>query len=452
MSSKIIFYGGAGSVTGANFMLDLGDKKFLVDCGLQQGNRDVFETNYNDFKYTPSEVDVLFITHSHIDHIGRIPKLVQDGFNGVIYSTPETKELASIMLEDAYNVMEYHSQHGGFDPLYHTNDIRKSLSLWKTHEYHQPFDVEGVNVTFMDAGHVLGSAMIQMERNGEKIMFTGDLGNSPTPLLRDTEEVEGISYMVMESVYGDRNHEPKNERSQKIKNALKRTLERGGTVLIPAFSLERTQVILYEINNLIEDGHIPHVPVFLDSPLGRKVTHIYKASKHLFNEAVKKEIKEGDDIFDFPGLNIVHSNQESEGIKRAGGPKIILAGSGMSEGGRILRHEKDFLSDHKNSIILVGYQTPGSLGRQIFDGAKEVSIEHKKVKVNAEIHHILGYSSHKDSDNLVEFVSTTTKTLKKVFVAMGEFKSSTFLAQRLRDYLDVNAVVPTENMIAEIDF
>ena len=452
MKSILTFHGGAGSVTGANFVLETGSRTIAVDCGLEQGSRETMKNNWKRFTFDPSKVDTLFITHAHLDHIGRVPKLVKDGFKGNIISTKQTMELASIMLDDAYNVMEFNSRRGGPEPMYHTNDIRTALSLWRGHDYYTPFSEGDMTVRFLDSGHVLGSSMVEFERGGKKMLFTGDLGNSPTPLLKDTDPVSNISYMVMESVYGDRNHEPKDERSKKLAKTIKMIIERGGTVLIPAFSLERTQVLLYEINNLIEDKVIPHVPVYFDSPLGRKVTVIYKNAEQLFNDNTKKEIAGGDDIFDFPGLVYVKSNQESEQVKHDPRPKIILAGSGMSEGGRILRHEADFLGDKRNGIILVGFQTPGTLGRAILDGEKILHINGEKVRVEATVASILGYSSHKDSDHLIEFVAQTAKSLETVFLAMGEYRASTFLAQRLKDYVGVKPVVPKPLSRFEIEF
>jgi metallo-beta-lactamase family protein len=306
-------------------------------------------------------------------------------------------------------------------------------------------------VTARDAGHILGSTMFEFVKNGKKIVFTGDLGNSPTPLLPDTEKITDAHYMVMESVYGDRNHEPKTQRRAKLKRVITDTIKRGGTIVIPAFSLERTQVILYELNNLIEEKEIPEIPVFLDSPLAIKVTSVYKSFTQSFNSTVQKEQAEGDNIFEFPGLKFVHSADESKSISRHVGSKIIIAGSGMSTGGRVIQHERGYLNDPQSTILMVGYQVAGSLGRELQDGAKSVRIEGQNIAVKAKIETILGYSSHKDSDNLIEFVENTSKTLKCVWIAMGETKSSLFLTQRLRDYLGVNAVYPKVGETVTLD-
>lgn len=443
MSIDVTFCSGVGSVTGANFLLELSNTKILVDCGLIQGEKTAQAENRLDFPYKPEEIDILFITHAHLDHVGRIAKLVKDGFKGVIYSTPETFSLAQLIMEDALGLLTRESINEGVLPLYEEKDVKNAFSLWQTIPYHEERQFpQGFSVYLKDAGHILGSSMIIFSYENKKIVFTGDLGNSPTPILRDTESIEGVDYVIMESVYGDRNHEPKDERRNKLQNVILDTISRQGTLIIPAFSLERTQVILYEINKLVESKMIPVIPVYVDSPLATKVTEIYKASTRLFNEHAQKEIREGDDIFNFPKLSFTVNAQESKAIDHSKSPKIIIAGSGMSVGGRVIHHEEMYLSDPKNTVLLVGYQTLGSIGRYLMDGAKKVKIHQNEVKVNAKIESILGYSSHKDSDHLLEFISTAEKTAKKVFVVMGEPKASLFLVQKIRDNLGLNALYP----------
>lgn len=440
--TTITFCSGVGTATGSNFLLETEAGKNLIDCGLVQGSKFAEEINEKDFPYNPAEIKNLFVTHAHADHIGRIPKLVKAGFRGVIYSTLETKHLSAVMLPDMLIQMRREASERNTEPMYGNEDINKALELWKEIPYHQTTTIGDFEVTLRDAGHILGSTMFEFVKNGKKIVFTGDLGNSPTPLLRDTEIITDADYMVMESVYGDRNHEPASERKEKLKRILNDTVKRGGTIVIPAFSLERTQVILYELNNLIEDKEVPQIPVFLDSPLAIKVTGVYKTFSKDFNKDVQKEQSEGDNIFEFPGLKFIRTVEESRSIVRHVGSKIIIAGSGMSTGGRVIHHEREFLSDPQSTILMVGYQVAGCLGRELQDGAKSVHIEGQTVPVTAHVETILGFSSHKDSDHLIEFVSNTAKTLKCVWVAMGEPKSSLFLTQRLRDYLGVNAVYP----------
>jgi metallo-beta-lactamase family protein len=440
---KLTFCSGVGKVTGANFHVETEHTKFLVDCGLVQGEKIGEDENRVSFIYDPAAVDYLFVTHAHIDHVGRIPKLVHDGFTGVIYSSPETRELAALMLEDSLGVLTKEAEKDNLKPLYTLEDVHHALSLWKTIPYHTQTKInDELGVYLKDAGHILGSVMFEFHYGESKIVFTGDLGNSPTPLLNDTESIEGAHYLVMESVYGDRNHEGVDERREKLGQVLKKAVSKGGTLLIPVFSLEKTQVLLHEMNKLLMDHAFPKVPVYLDSPLAIKVTEIYRRLTKTFNQEAKNEIKSGDDIFDFPSLHKTLSTNESFAIEHTSGPKIIIAGSGMSNGGRIVRHEKTYLSDPNNAILFLGYQSAGTLGRQIADGAKQVNIHGDMVPIRAEVMSISGYSSHKDSDNLIAFAATAKATLKKAFVVMGEDKSALFLVQRLRDYEGINACHP----------
>ena len=417
-----------------------------------QGVSGANEENAKAFPYNPADIDYLFITHAHMDHIGRVPKLVRDGFKGVIYSTEQTKQLAELMFADAVKIMTQNEREGTGHALYSDADAGKAISLWKS----LPYDTETklndqFSVYLMDAGHVLGSSMYRFTHGGRKIVFTGDSGNSPSPLLRDTEKITGIDYLVMDSVYGDRNHEPKDERDKRFEQVIRETIAAGGALVIPAFSIERTQVILYELNNLVEKKGLPSVPVFLDSPLALKVTDVYKRSTELFNEHVQQQIKNGDDVFSFPKLKIIHSGYESQKVEDISNPKIILAGSGMSEGGRVVHHEMSYITDPKSTILLMGYQALGTLGQRIQDKPNQLDIGGETLPVRARIEMISGYSSHKDSEHLIDMAADTADTVKKVFVVMGEPKSSMFLVQRLRDYLDVDAMYPERGKLYELN-
>jgi metallo-beta-lactamase family protein len=449
---KLTFCGGTGEATGANFLLTDGVTKIVVDCGLHQGSKFADDANRDPFLYEPSDIHFLLITHAHIDHIGRIPKLIKDGFVGEIISTAPTKIIASLMFDDALKIMEQEARQEGTSALYGRVDVEKALGLWRTVSYHEVTALnESVSVYFRDSGHVLGSAMIEVQMGGKKILFTGDLGNSPSSLLPDTEEITGVDYMVMESVYGDRNHEMRGERREMLKRVILEGIARGGAIIIPAFALEKTQVLLYELNVLVERNQLPQIPVFLDSPLAIHITDVYRHYPELFNEVVRKEISAGDDVFSFPKLRFTPKMQQSVAIEETPNPKIIIAGSGMSNGGRILNHERMYLSDPTSTFLLVGYQAVGTLGRQIQAGEKRVSINNSVIPVKAVIETISGYSSHKDSDRLVDFVTSGVGTLKKVFVVMGEPKSSLFLTQRLREYLNVDAVAPESGQTVTLE-
>ena len=482
LKTKIRFSGGADTVTGSNFHLDLDGLNILVDCGLFQGFQFASEDNQKFFDYEPSKIDYLFVTHAHIDHIGRIPKLVRDGFKGVIYSTLETKLIAEPMFADALSLMRSEEERGGMKAIYSSEDVSLALSLWKDISYGQEIDLEkvhpvrssggvsdyvpanneassstskdidrstsnGVKVVLYPSGHILGSALVEI-RGEKSILFTGDLGNKNNLLLEEAVVPKNIEYLVTESVYGNRNHETSEARHDKLEHAIKEIIKNKGTLIIPAFSLERTQHILYEINNLVEDNKVPVIPVYLDSPLAIKLTEIYKKSTDKFKKEIRDEIESGDDIFDFPKLSISRGHDDSEAIYDKPSPKIILAGSGMSMGGRVIFHEKKYLSDPKNIILFVGYQAVGSLGRRIAEGERKVEIMGEKIKVEAKVLQIEGYSSHRDSDGLVEYVEKIAP--KKVFVVMGEPKASTYLAQRIKEELDIEAVVPEKSATYEV--
>lgn len=446
--------GGAGSVTGANFLVKTGTFSFLVDCGLQQGSKYAQDANHTDFSYDPKSIDVLVVTHAHMDHIGRIPKLVRDGFTGLIISTPQTKEIAPIMFADALSLMRKESKEHQTPMLYEETDVAAALGRWtQTYEYHESFELGGgIQARLLDAGHILGSAMLEITYNGKKMVFTGDLGNSPSPLLRDTEQLKDVSYLVMESVYGDRNHGSHDVRDAQFRRIVAESVTRGGALVIPTFSIERTQVMLYELNEMVENKEIPSVPVFLDSPLAQKVTEVYRRNSSLYNDAVQAQIRAGDDVFSFPKLEFSIDRRDSEAIGRVKNPKIILAGSGMSAGGRVISHERNYLEDPKSTILFVGYQMPGSLGRELQEGAKKVHIGGEEIHVRARIETVGGFSAHKDSDGLVEFVSHTASSLKQVFVAMGEAKAGMFLCQRLRDELGVKASFPEKDVEYRLEF
>jgi metallo-beta-lactamase family protein len=452
---KVTFAGGAQMATGSNFLLEFGGKKVLIDCGLVQGERNALSINHADFTFTPSEVDMLIVTHAHLDHVGKIPKLVRDGFRGVIVSTEPTREMAELVMLDSMGILAKEGEHEGFPPLYEDKDVFEAVHLWsKIVTYDTSFDFETTDgtatVTLRDAGHILGSSIVEIAYKGKTIAFTGDLGNTPSPLMKDTEPLHGVDYLIIESVYGDRNHKDKDVRLELLKEAIVSTTQKGGTVLIPAFSIERTQEILLAFNELFEKQHIPEVPVYLDSPLGINITKVYTKYDTWFNETIEKAIKAGDDIFSFKNLIKTVSPEESKDIVNDPRPKVIIAGSGMSVGGRIVHHEAHYLSDPRNTIVVAGYQASNSLGRKIVDGEKEVIIYGQVVPVRARVVNIRGFSAHKDSDHLVEFVGTTKESLKKVIVVLGEPKSTYFLGQRIHEEYGVPVAVPEKNDILEL--
>ncbi|HEV7424314.1 MAG TPA: MBL fold metallo-hydrolase [Candidatus Paceibacterota bacterium] len=461
-TAKITFCGGTGSVTGANFLLEADGKKILVDCGLTQGLKLADDINWDPFPYDSKEIDILFVTHAHVDHLGRIPKLLYEGFRGKIYSTLPTKALAAPMLEDTAGILSKNTELHHLDKIYSPENIKLALSLWQGFEYHEKIQLTpDVEVCFLNAGHILGSAMVKFvlvrpESDSDKgrrtaILFTGDLGNSPSPLLPDTEKVTDIDYLIMESVYGDRNHESRDDRRRFLEETIEDNFKRKGTLVIPTFSLERSQELLFELDDLVNNDRIPVMPIFFDSPLAIRLTEVFKQFRTYFNEKAQKAMSHDKYLFDFPGLHNTLKSEESKMIGNVPNPKIVIAGSGMSTGGRIVHHERHYLPDPNNTLLLTGYQSVGTPGRLIQEGVKTVHISGEDVVVRAHIVTITGYSGHKDSDGLLNFVEDTQDTLKKVFVVMGEPKSAMFLVQKLRDNLGINAIAPEQGSSVMLD-
>lgn len=450
--TTITFYGGVGGVTGSHFVVEHGDFAFAVDAGFFQGCDTCDTRNREPFLFDPTKLKFLLVTHAHVDHVGRIPKLVHDGFSGKIFSTPPTKDIARLMLEDSLSVFREDETKTGQKPLYNEKDIERAMELWQVHSYREAIVLgEGFSAVFRDAGHALGSSMIEIKRNGKTLLVTGDLGNSPSPLLPDTEIVGGVSYVVMESVYGDRTHEDRARRKEHLEDIIEDSVRRRGVLLIPAFSYERTQELLFEISNMMKDSEIPLIPIFLDSPLAIKITEVYEHYKNYFNKKARSLIGDEEKLFAFPQINMTPRPEDSKVIERIPAPKIIIAGSGMSTGGRILFHEKKYLSDPATTLLIMGYQAPDTLGRKLQEGMREAEILGARVKINARVITLGGYSAHRDAEGLFDFAAHVGDRAKRIFVVMGETKSSAFFTQRLRDYLGFNAMVPEVGVKYELE-
>lgn len=433
---KIQFCGAAQMVTGSNYLLESGKTKILIDCGLFQGSHYCDELNFQHFRYSPRDIQALIVTHGHIDHIGRVPKLVKEGFKGTIYSTPPTKDFAEFLLLDSEHVLREEAEKMHFPPMYGVEDVSAAMILWRKIPYHQKFTIGDFELEFYDAGHILGSAFLVVEAEGKRIVFSGDIGSEKTPFINQLETINSADFLIVESTYGNTLHGDAGQRRDLLEDAIEETAKNKGILMIPAFALERTQEMMYELDELVSHGRIPQVPIFVDSPLAIKLTTIYQkysTNPSYFSKEAIALIKSGDAIFNFPGLQLTLTSEQSKSIANVPSPKVIIAGSGMSQGGRIVFHERNYLSDPKNAILFVGYQAKESLGRRIRDGEKTVYIFGEPIHVNARIHEITGYSAHADQAQIMKWIEPMRGTLEKVFLVHGEPEQMNPLAGKILD-------------------
>ena len=457
---NIAFWGAAKTVTGSNFLLEAAGKKILIDCGLNQGKAMEERDNFEDFSYNVHEIDFMLLTHAHIDHSGRIPKLYTDGYRNPVIATKATCDLCSIMLPDSGHIQEMEigwknkkrirQGKPAMPPLYTAQDAIKCLEIFKPVSYDEIIELdENISVRFNDAGHMLGSSIIEVwvKENGEtkKIVFTGDLGNNDIPLLDAPTMIDNADYLVMESTYGGRLHLRNDEKAETFLNIVSETLDRGGNVVIPSFAVGRTQEILYELNKLKERHNdeefikkyetLMHAPVYVDSPLAISATEIFKKNVNLFDEEVRKEIESGDNPLEFPGLQFTVTAEESKALNENNIPSIIISASGMCEVGRIKHHLKHNLWNPNNTILFVGYQAPGTLGAKIVAGEKNVRIFGEEVRVNARIEYIEGYSGHADQEWLMNFIYSFITKPKHIFLVHGEPEGQKILKDKILETL-----------------
>ncbi|MBT3538713.1 MBL fold metallo-hydrolase [Candidatus Parcubacteria bacterium] len=449
----IQFCGADREVTGSCHLFDTGKKKILVDCGMFQGSSFSEKKNHDDFPFDAKEVDVLLVTHAHLDHVGRIPKLIKDGFQGKIYMTKGTCELAPLIWKDAYYIMEYNNRKFGNPILFSEQDVAVAESYCKGIDYNENVDLgEDIIAVFKEAGHIFGAAFIEVAADGKKICFSGDIGNEDVPILKDTQNMsDDVDILLCESTYGNRVHESVDVRRDIILNLIKEGAKKGGTIMVPAFSLERTQEFLYELNKLSEyDETLPNIPIFLDSPLAIKATKVYKKYPEYYDVEAAKLHGAGDDFLDFPQLQLTYSKRESQKINHIPGPKMVIAGAGMMNGGRILHHAIRYLSDSNSTLIIVGYQANGTLGRKLYEGSKHVKVMRDEIDVHCTVKAIGALSAHGDQKKLLKWVGTGKKNLKEVYCIHGEPVAATELAHRIKDQYKVDTFVPGYKEIVEI--
>ncbi|GAB4498241.1 MAG: MBL fold metallo-hydrolase [Anaerolineales bacterium] len=446
---RINFHGAAHTVTGSQHLLEINGKRLLLDCGMYQGKRsEAYERNLN-FHYDPQSVDAVILSHAHIDHSGNLPNLVKQGFEGNIYVTHATKDITSVMLADSGHIQESdaefvnkkRTQHGELpvEPLYTQQDAEEVAGMFAGVNYEETFSpIPGVVARFYEAGHILGSAGIslEIEEKGKKthLWFSGDIGRYKMPLLRDPVLPTHADYMIMESTYGDKSHNNPELAFIEFREVVKRTVERGGKVIVPAFAVGRTQEIVYNLNQMMHNGDMPRVPVYVDSPLAVKASDIFRNHLECFDEETRKFVAEArHPALDYKMLTYVRSVDESKALNERTDPMVIISASGMAESGRILHHIKNNLENPKNTICIVSWQAPDTLGRRLADREPEVRIFGETYKRKCEVATIGGLSGHAGQDLLVEYAAAVKDSVKDVFLVHGEEKQAMTLKKLLKE-------------------
>ena len=439
---KLQFIGGVGSTSGVSFLLEGAGKKILIDAGLKT-SCEPGDNSEEEFPYKPSEIDYVFVSHSHLEHSGRVPEIIKNGFNGAIYSTSDTKAMADLVMIDCLGAA------GEEESAYSQADLDKAMSLWRTEDYEKDIDLgEGLTVTMYDDGHVLGSALFVFKYNGKRLLFANALGNPAALEFRNLNEEKDVEYAVIESVYGDKSHEITKEREEYLEDIIEETVNRKGTVLIPVSSIDKIFTVLHEVDKLREEGRVPVFPIYVDSTIAAKAVGLYaklfKCDCGTLEQFVER----------LEGLHFITNEQESEEMMKVEGSKIVIGGISTLSEKRFDTYLSKYITNPNSSIVFIDFQPSGSVGRLLQEGKSHVVVHGgEDVEVGAQIETIDGYSSHSDHNGLFKFVDDIrSDNLRKVFVAVGEPKASMYLVQRLRDYLGVNTKYPKTGDIFELEF
>ena len=468
---KIEFCGASTGVTGSCHLLTSGDHKILLDCGQFQGGKAQEALNYEPFPFDASEIECVVLSHAHIDHCGRLPLLMKRGFRGKIYCTDATADLLDVMLKDSGYIHEKDAEWQNrkaeragrkkVEPLYTYEDSVRTLDLVQPVLYDQLINLnDDMRIVFNDAGHILGSAIIELwvkEGDGEsKIVFSGDLGMTDRPILRDPTYIKKADYVIMETTYGDRVHPANSTSIEQLLDIVLKTVKRGGTVVIPSFAVGRTQELIFEFNKFYDEHSeyrkdLDKVMVYVDSPMATTATEVFRKNAQAFDDETREYILKGDNPLDFKNLRFTRSTAESQALNMNKEPKVIISASGMCEAGRIRHHLKHNLWDSRNSVIFVGYQAEGTLGRALINGAKEITLFGEEIQVNAEIYNLEGFSGHADRDALFAWAAAFRQKPKQIFLVHGEHDAKVSFAKLLEEKLGYNPVVVTGNSEFELD-
>jgi metallo-beta-lactamase family protein len=455
---SISFEGAARTVTGSRHRVRFGERSWLLDCGLFQGHRDEADRVNRTFRFAPGDLDTVVLSHAHLDHSGNLPTLVSEGYRGRIHATAATADLCGIMLPDSAFLMERDVEHvnrkvGATQrparrSLYTTSDVQETLSRFESREYHESWDLfPGVRVEYHDAGHILGSALtvFQFESEGQqfRLGMSGDLGRPNRPILHDPEVHAGVDALVLESTYGDRLHPDGAESEAALAATVTRTAARGGRVMVPSFAVGRTQEVVYTLHDLVQRRLIPDLPVYVDSPLASRATDVFRRHVGLFDDRARDAVQRDGAAFGYPRLTFVKSADESRALNDRREPCIIVSASGMCEGGRILHHLQHGLGDAKNTVLFVGFQAEGTLGRRLRDGAETVSLYGEPVRRRAEIVALDGFSAHADQRELVDWVAKLVPAPRRIFLVHGELAAAGALADKLRERIGAEVFIPT---------
>ena len=461
----ITFYGATGTVTGSRFLLEIDRHKYLVDCGLFQGLKENRKRNWDPFPVNPAQIERIFLTHAHIDHSGYLPRFCRQGFSGEINCTYATHELCEIMLRDSAHLQEEdafwankkgYSKHKPALPLYTMKDAEKTLTFFKPHHYGEEFYIsDDVRIRLKDAGHILGSSFIDIKRadgrKSRKILFSGDFGRPDRPVLREPVQVYNVDYLVLESTYGNRLHEDEYP-SEDLAEIIKKSIKRRGVLVIPSFSVGRTQSLLYTIRELEENNKIPAIPVYIDSPMAINATKVFEQRITSLNLTARKQALQGKDIFRPKNLHICKSVTDSKAINNVPEKAIIISASGMATGGRILHHLAKRLPDKQNTVLFIGYQATGTRGRAILDGKPSTKIHGQQVPIRAKIENISGFSGHGDYQEILAWLTAFNKAPEKTFLVHGEEEASRALADKIREHLGWHVEIPEYGQHFELDF